>query len=163
MKAMMRMIKRLIIGCVIISFVVGWPLVSMAKEVDNIKIIDFGLYKTTFAGWQDAPDTVRGEIQIVGQRELVKRTKMIPASGSTEFGFRYVVNGQENGGQVDLLVRVSHSELQTSDEWVAERQIGTPSFEGWKFDDDSQIVPGKLTIQLFHEGTKLAEKSFTVY
>ena len=163
MKAMMRMIKRLITGCVIISFVVGWPLASMATEVDNIKIIDFGLYKTTFAGWQDAPDTVRGEIQIVGQRELVKRTKMIPANGNTEFGFRYVVNGQENGGQVDLLVRVSHSELQTSDEWVAERQIGTPSFEGWKFDDDSQIVPGKLTIQLFHEGTKLAEKSFTVY
>ena len=163
MKAMMRMIKRLITGCVIISFVVGWPLASMATEVDNIKIIDFGLYKTTFAGRQDAPDTVRGEIQIVGQRELLKRTKMIPASDGTEFGFRYVVNGQEKGGQVDLLVRVSHSELQGSEEWVAARQIGTPSFEGWKFDDDSQMVPGKLTIQVFHQGTKLAEKSFTVY
>ncbi len=164
MKAMIkRMIKRLIIGSMFISFVVGWPLASMATEVDNIKIIDFGLYKTTFAGWQEAPETLRGEIQIIGQRELVKRTKMIPGSGNTEFGFRYVVNGQEQGGQVDLLVRVSHSELQGSDEWVAARQIGTPSFEGWKFDNDSQIVPGKLTIQLFHEGTKLAEKSFTVY
>jgi hypothetical protein len=135
----------------------------MATEVDNIKIIDFGLYKTTFAGWQEAPNTQRGEIQVVGQRELVKRTKMIPGSGGTEFGIRYVVNGQEEGGQVDLLVRVSHSEMQSSDEWVAARQIGTPSFEGWKFDSESQIAPGKLTIQLFHQGTKLAEKSFTVY
>jgi hypothetical protein len=158
-----RMIKRLLIGCMIISFVVACPLASMATEVDSIKIIDFGLYKTTFAGWQKAPDTRRGEIQIIGHRELVKRTKTIPGSGGNEFGFRYVVNGQEQGGQVDLLVRVSHSEMQSSDEWVAAREIGTPSFEGWKFDNESQIVPGKLTIQLFHEGTKLAEKSFTVY
>jgi hypothetical protein len=164
MKAMIKgMIKRLIIGCMIISFVVGWPLVSLATEVDNIKIIDFGLYKTKSAGWQEAPGTQRGEIQIIGERELVKRTKMIPGSDGTEFGFRYVVNGHEQGGQVDLLVRVSHSEMESSDEWVAERQVGTPSFEGWRFDNESQIVPGKLTIQLFHQGTKLAEKSFTVY
>jgi hypothetical protein len=162
-KEMKAMVKRLIIVLMIILFVVGWPMASMATEVDSIKIIDFGLYKTTFAGWQEAVDTQRGKIQIVGQRELVKRTKMIPGSDGTEFGIRYVVNGQEEGGEVDLLVRVSHSEMQSSDEWVAARQIGTPSFEGWRFDNESHIVPGKLTIQLFHEGTKLAEKSFTVY
>ena len=160
---MKAMIKRLIIGLIIILFAVCWPLASMAIEVDNIKIIDFGLYKTTVAGWQEAPETQRGEIQLVGQRELVKRTKMIPGNDGTEFGIRYVVNGQDDGSLVDLLVRVFHSEMQASDEWVTARQIGTPSFEGWKFDDNSQIVPGKLTIQLFHEGTKLAEKSFTVY
>jgi hypothetical protein len=162
-KEMKAMVKRLITGFMIISFVVGWPLASMATEVDNIKIIDFGLYKTTCAGWQEAVGTQRGKIQIIDQRELVKRTKMIPGTSGTEFGIRYVVNGQEEGGQVDLLVRVSHSEMQSSDEWVAARQIGAPSFEGWKLDNESHIVPGKLTIQLFHQGTKLIEKSFTVY
>jgi len=160
---MKAMVKKLIIVLMIILYVVGWPMASMATEVDSIKIIDFGLYKTTFAGWQEAVHTQRGKIRIIGQRELVKRTKMIPGSEGTEFGIRYEVNGQEEGGEVDLLVRVSHSEMQTSDEWVAARQIGTPSFEGWKFDNESQIVPGKLTIQLFHQGTKLAEKSFTIY
>ena len=164
MKAIIKkMTKKLTIGLIIILFALCWPLSSMATEVDNIEIIDFGLYKTTGAGWQEAVGTQRGEIQIVGQRELVKRTKMIPGNDGTEFGIRYVVNGQSDGGQVDLLVRVSHSELQLSNEWVTARQIGTPSFDGWKFDNNSQIVPGKLTIQLFHEGTKLAEKSFTVY
>jgi hypothetical protein len=134
----------------------------MATEVDSIQIIDFGLYKTTFAKWQEAPNTQRGEIQIIEQRELIKRTKMIPGSNGTEFGIRYVVQGQEEGGQVDLLVRVSHSELQSTEEWVAARQIGTPSFDGWKLEEASQVVPGKLTLQIFHEGTKLAEKSFTV-
>jgi len=160
---MKAMVKRLITGLMMISFVLGWPMASMATEVDSIKIIDFGLYKTTFAGWQEAVGTQRGQIQIVGQRELVKRTKMIPGSIGTEFGIRYVVNGQEEGGEVDLLVRVSHSQIQSSEEWVSVGQIGTPSFEGWKFDGESQIAPGKLTIQLFHQGTKLAEKSFTVY
>ena len=160
---MKAMVKRSITSLMVVLFALCWPMASMATEVASIKIIDFGLYKTSFAGWQEAPDTQRGKIEIIGQRELVKRTKMIPGSDGTEFGIRYVVNGQEEGGQVDLLVRVSHAEMQNSEEWVAARQIGTPSFEGWKFDNESQIVPGKLTIQLFHQGTKLAEKSFTVY
>ena len=160
---MKAMVKRLTIGLMVVSFALCWPMTSMATGVDSIKIIDFGLYKSSFAGWQNAPETHRGKIQIVGQRELLKTTKMIPLCDGSEFGIRYVVKGQEEGGEVDLLVRVSHSEMQGSEEWVTTRQIGTPSFDGWKFDRESQMVPGKLTIELFHEGIKLAEKTFTVY
>jgi hypothetical protein len=148
---------------IIIGLAVLYPFTSQASEVDSIEIIDYGLYKTTIASWQEAPNTQRGEIQLVGARELLRRTKRIPGKGGTEFGIRYVVNGQEEGGQVDLLVRVLHSETQSSDEWEISRQIGAPSFDGWKLGADSGIVPGKLTIQLFHQGMKLAEKSFTVY
>jgi hypothetical protein len=139
------------------------PFTAHASEVDSVEIIDFGLYETTFAQWEQAPNTQRGEIQLVGARELIRRTKRIPSKSGTEFGIRYVVNGQGEGGQVDLLVKVLHAETQSSDEWTASRQIGTPSFDGWKLGDDSKIVPGKLTIQLFHQGMKLAEKSFIVY
>ena len=156
-------IKLVTVGMIIIGLAVLCPFVSQASEVDSVEIIDFGLYKTTFASWQEAPNTQRGEIQLIGSRELIRRTKRIPGKGGTEFGIRYVVNGQEEGGQVDLLVRVVHSDSQTSEEWTASRQIGSPSFDGWKLGADSEIVPGKLTIQLFHHGTKLAEKSFTVY
>ena len=158
-----RKIRLVTLGIIIIALAVLCPFVSQASEVDGIKIIDFGLYKTTLASWQEAPNTQRGEIQLIGSRELISRTKRIPSKGGTEFGIRYVVNGQEEGGQVDLLVRVVHSDSQTSEEWTASRQIGSPSFDGWKLGADSEIVPGKLTIQLFHHGTKLAEKSFTVY
>jgi len=162
MKAINK-IKLVIVGMIIIGLAVLCPFTSQASEVDSIEIIDFGLYQTTFAQWEKAPNTQRGEIQLVGSRELVRRTKRIPGKGGTEFGIRYVVNGQEEGSQVDLLVKVLHSETQSSDEWTASRQIGAPSFDGWKLGNDSQIVPGKLTIQLFHQGMKLAEKSFTVY
>ena len=160
---MKAMVKKFFIASMIFCIPLLWSATSIAAEVNSIDIIDYGLYKTSFAGWQQAPDTHRGEIQMVSAKELIKRTKIIPGKTGTEFGIRYVINGQDEGGQVDLLVKVSHSELQSSDEWTTSRQIGTPSFEGWKFDDNSQIVPGKLTIQLFHQGMKLAEKSFTVY
>ena len=162
MKAINK-IKLVIVGMIIIGLAVLCPFTSQASEVDSIEIIDFGLYETSFAQWEQAPNTLRGEIQLVGSRELVRHTKRIPGKGGTEFGIRYVVNGQEEGGQVDLLVKVLHSEKQSSDEWTASRQIGSPSFDGWKLGADSEIVPGKLTIQLFHQGMKLAEKSFTVY
>jgi hypothetical protein len=96
-------------------------------------------------------------------KELVRRTRIVPGKGGTEFGIRYVVNGQDEGGQVDLLVKVSHSKMDSSEEWVTSRQIGAPSFDGWKFDSNSEIVPGKLTIEVFYQGTKLAEKTFTVH
>jgi hypothetical protein len=162
MKAINK-IKLVTAGIIIIGLAVLCPSVSQASEVDGIKIIDFGLYKTALASWQEAPNTQRGEIQLIGSRELIRRTKRIPGKDGTEFGIRYVVNGQDEGGQVDLLVRVLHSASQTSEEWTASRQIGSPSFDGWKFDASSQINPEKLTIQLFHHGVKLAEKSFTIY
>ena len=160
---MKTIIKRFLIASMIFSIPLLWSATSFAAEVNSIDIIDYGLYKTTFAHWQEAPDTHRGEIQIVGEKELVKRTRIVSGKGGTEFGIRYVVNGQDEGGQVDLLVKVSHSKMESSEEWVTARQIGTPSFDGWKFDSNSEIAPGKLTIELFHQGTKLAEKTFTVY
>ena len=162
MKAISK-IKLVIVGMFIFSLTALCPIVSAASEVDSIDIIDYGMYKTTFAQWKQAPNTQRGEIQLIGSREIIKRTKSIPSKGGTTFGIHYVVNGQKEGGLVDLQVRVWHPGRQTSEEWTASRQIGSPSFDGWKFDTSSHITPGKLTIQLFHQGVKLAEKSFIVY
>jgi hypothetical protein len=160
---MKAIIKSFLIASMVLSIPLLWSATSIAAEVNSIDIIDYGLYKTTFAHWQEAPDTHRGEIQIVGEKELVRRTRIVPGKGGTEFGIRYVVNGQDEGGQVDLLVKVSHSKMDSSEEWVTSRQIGAPSFDGWKFDSNSEIVPGKLTIEVFYQGTKLAEKTFTVH
>jgi hypothetical protein len=159
----MQNIKRIAIGIMLLSFALAWPTVSVAAEAESIDIVDYGLYKTTFDQWKTAPKTARGEIELVDSKELVELTEDIPGSAGTEFGIRYVVNGRKEGKKVRLLVRVSHSDLNSSEEWVISRQVGTPAFDGWKFDTDSQIVPGNLTIELFHKGTKLAEQSFTIY
>ena len=156
-------IKLVAAGIIVFGLTVLCPFVSAASEVGAVDIIDYGMYKTTFAQWKQAPNTQRGEIQLIGSRELIRRTKRIPGKGGTEFGISYVVKGKKEGGLVDLQVRVLHPGGQTCQEWTATRQIGSPSFDGWKFDTSSHIIPGKLTIQLFHQGVKLAEKRFTVY
>ena len=156
-------IKKISIGLMVFAIAIAMPMVSMAAEVESIDIVDYGLYQTSFDSWKTAPRTVRGEIGIVAAKELVDLTEMIPGTAGTEFGIRYVVNGRKEGKKVKLLVRVLHSDTQSSEEWVIARHIGSPSFDGWKFDTDAQIAPGNLTIQLFHKGTKLAEKSFTIY
>lgn len=156
-------IKLVTAGIIIFALTVLCPFVSAASEVGGVDILDYGMYKTTFAQWRQAPNTQRGEIQLIGSRELIRRTKRIPGKSGTEFGICYMVKGKKEGGLVDLQVRVMHPGKQTCQEWTATRQIGVPSFDGWKFDSSAHIIPGKLTIQLFHQGVKLAEKSFTVY
>jgi len=156
-------IKQMAISVIILGFTMTLPMVGMAAEVESIDILDYGLYKTGFNKWQAAPKTTRGKIEIVAARELIEMTDTIPAEAGTEFGIRYVVNGGKQGQKVKLLVKVLHSDVDSSNQWVIARETGSPSFDGWKFDSDLALAPGNLTIQLFHQGTKLAEKSFTIY
>ena len=48
MKAISK-IKLVIVGMIIIGLAVLCPIVSAASEVDSVDIINYGLYKTTFA------------------------------------------------------------------------------------------------------------------
>ena len=59
---MKAMIKRWLIASMIFSIPLLWSATSIAADVNSIDIIDYGLYKTTFAHWQQAPDTHQGEI-----------------------------------------------------------------------------------------------------
>jgi hypothetical protein len=60
-----------------------------------------------------------------------------------------------------VLVKVIHSGggAPATDEWLRVRPTGSVFFEGWKIDSASGRT---ITIQLYHEGRKLAEKSFTL-
>ena len=99
----------------------------------------------------------------VATAELLQRTERIPATAGTGFGISYVINGQDTGKKVKILVKVFHPHMQSCQQWFIDRQVGTPSFEGWEFDSNLPVTQGRFTIQLFHNGTKLAEKNFTIY
>lgn len=147
-----------------ISLVGLHPHISLAGDVESIQIVNFGLYKTTFEKWEAAPGTSDGKIEIISDRKLIEFTDRIPCTPGTELGVQYVVNGRHQGKPVDLLVKVIHSEkgrILSIDQWLRTRPVGSTSFEGWKFDASSQRAPKNMTIQLYHDGRKMAEKSFT--
>jgi len=60
-----------------------------------------------------------------------------------------------------VLVKVIQSGggAPATDQWLRVRPVGSASFEGWKLDTSS---PRSITIQLYHDGRIMAEKSFTL-
>ncbi|MGE5310802.1 MAG: hypothetical protein ACM3MN_03595 [Nitrospirota bacterium] len=158
----MRGHTKMILGTVIILALVGlYPHTSQAADVESIQIVDFGIYKTAFERWEAAPSTGKGKIKIVSDRKLLCLTDRIAAAPGTEIGVRYVVNGKDQGKPVDVLVKVIQAGggAPATEQWLRVRQVGSASFEGWKLDSGSART---ITIQLHHEGRKMAEKSFTL-
>lgn len=158
----MRAHKTMILGTLMILALVGlYPHSCQAADVESIQIVDFGIYQTAFERWEAAPGTSKGKIEIVSERKLLCLTDKISATPGTEIGMRYVVNGKIEGKPVDVLVKVIHSGggAPATDEWLRVRSVGSASFEGWKLDSASGRT---ITIQLYHEGRKMAEKSFTL-
>ena len=154
----MRAHTKMILGTLMTLALVGlYPHTSQAADVQSIQIVDFGIYKTAFERWEAAPGTGKGKIEIVSERKLLCLTDKISATPGTEVGVRYVVNGKQEGKPVDVLVKVIHS--GGTEQWLRVRSVGSASFEGWKLDSASART---ITIQLYHEGRKMAEKSFTL-
>ena len=154
----MRAHTTMILGTLMILALLGlYPHTSQAADVESIQIVDFGIYKTAFERWETAPATGQGKIEIVSDRKLLSLTDKIAAAPGTEIGVRYLVNGKQEGKPVDVLVKVIHS--GGTDQWLRVRTVGSASFEGWKLDSASART---ITIQLYHDGRKMAEKSFTL-
>jgi hypothetical protein len=170
----MRLLNKVNLGkmfmvLIVLSIWFVFPATSMAAKVQGIDLIDYGVYETVSKRWELAPNTAVGKIQIVKDKKLLQETDYIPGSAGTEFGIRYIVDGKQEGEDISILVRVLHSTLierrivSHANEWVRAGKIGSPTFDGWKFNSDSELIPGNWTIQIFHEGRKLAEKTFVVY
>jgi len=156
----MRAHKTMILGTLMILALLGlYPHICQAAGVESIQIVDFGIYQTAFERWEAAPGTGKGKIEIVSERQLLCLTDKISATPGTEIGMRYVVNGKDEGKPVDVLVKVIQSGggAPAVDQWLRVRSVGSAFFEGWKLDSTSART---VTIQLYHEGRKMAEKSF---
>jgi hypothetical protein len=158
----MRAHTKMILATLTILTLAGLsPHICRAADVESIQIVDFGIYKTAFERLEAAPATGKGTIEIVSGRTLLCLTDRIAAAPGTEIGVRYVVNGKREGKPVDVLVKVIQSGggVAATDQWLRLRPVGSASFEGWKLDSGSART---ITIQLYHEGRKMAEKSFNL-
>jgi len=140
-----------------------------AVEPYHIDVVDYGIYEADFVKYGNAPETVEGKIEQVSTKQLLRCTDRIPGKKGTKFGIRYILNGEQQGKDVKVLVKVVHSrtvnEKPTTriNEWSTTKKIGEIAFDGWKFNTNSELVHGSWTFQLYHDGMKLVEKSFEVF
>lgn len=148
---------------------------NAANKIRTLNIIDYGLVESAQSRSLDAPGTSLGKTIGTNMESLkvIKKTDKIFGSVGNKFGIFYVAEGEPEleGKEIKLSVKVSHPALKNPkkgepiycDEWVSSTIVNARHYDGWMFEYEWETVPGKWIFEIFYEGKKLAEKTFTVY
>jgi Domain of unknown function (DUF3859) len=145
---------------------------ARAQQIDRVEIVEWGLFQHDLTGVEAAPLAATGTTNLVANVRLREATTTVPALVEMKFGFRYKVVGSPSGTLLRLKVvtrlpspgatNPNKGKTFSSSEFQTTAVIGTTSFVGYGFDYDWEVVPGPWTLELWHEGRKLAEKTFIV-
>ena len=176
--------RKVIISLAVAFFVVSISSASIAAEVYGIIIQEWGIYDT-----EKVEKAVKekglapGTSVFIGDIKLLKLTYKIPARLGTSFGLKYAVNGHPPGAKVYITHRwlfphpgVKNPETGKLIHYYDEvkpipigHTIRGSYLIAWsgvvvqRFTEASDLVPGQWTLQLWHGGKKLKEKTFTIY
>jgi hypothetical protein len=143
-----------------------------AAERPMAEILDYGIY----TGEQNEvildPSTPTGSVlQGRGVSTLVKQTTKIPAQLGTQFGFRFIVHGKKEDGEIKLHTVWLYPEITDSKTGRKSRRFesdchGKPEAKNvgimWTFTEPSELVPGEWTFQVYRGREKILEKKFEV-
>jgi len=141
-------------------------------RVDRVDVLGEGIYEITIGEETPNPDLPGDTIATVQGSKLIEATSTVQARLGLEFGYEYVVVGEPDGADVSLdavyrfpspgLKDPESAEPTLESRVARKKKIGEPTYIGYGFDNDWEIVPGTWTFEIWYEGRKLAGKSFTV-
>jgi hypothetical protein len=159
---------------ILLNIIIGFFFVSIADAADRsvAEIIDYGIYtggQNQAIAETNAPTGLF--LQGRGELKLAKQTTKIPAKLGTQFGFRFVVHGGRQDGEIKLHTVWLYPEItdrvtgKKSSRFDADCH-GKPEDKNagimWTFTEPSELVPGEWTFQVFQGEQKLLEKKFDV-
>jgi hypothetical protein len=137
-------------------------------------IVDSGSYATVTGERAEGKDTAAGYTTIVDEKTLMSTSARVKAKLGDSFGFRYKLECKgPKSFNTPMTIRTLHPPMTnpkvgkavTESTW--ENNAWANHFEpnihsGFRFDERWEMVPGKWTIQVVHEGRVLVEKIFIV-
>jgi len=145
---------------------------AQTPQIDRIDVVEYGIYTTTTENKVSAPGTASGTRAIVTDIRHAATTRTVSAQKGVDFGFRYTVVGAPAGAVVPIrfvtifpapgLRNPDTQQLKARSEYDFNVAIGQTSFKSYGLDNDWKVVPGIWTMQIWYQGRKLAEQSFTV-
>jgi hypothetical protein len=145
---------------------------ARAQEVERIEIVEWGLYRHDITGVIPAPDSPLGTRNVVDNVRLDQATTTVPALVGMKFGYRFTVVGRNPGASVRLkyVARFPERGLRNpvsgrtyaSSEFYSDVTVGEITYRGYSFDFDWEVETGPWTLEVWHDGRKLAEKTFMV-
>jgi hypothetical protein len=150
----------------------GIPPAAGAAEVERADIIDKGIYEIVAGEATADPKAPTGTVTAVESEKLVQATDTVAGKVGVEFGFRYTIAGEPSGEPVKLDIVITYpapglknpgeSAPTLETRYSRDKTIGETLYCGYGFENDWEVVPGKWTFAIWHDGRKLAEESFTV-
>lgn len=147
---------------------------AFAEEarVEGIDVIGKGIYRVEIGKTVSRPDVPGGTVAPPVRFALIENTTTVPARIGVEFGFAYRVIGEPAGAEVTLgfvstypAPGLADPEKETplrTGRYELNKKIGEPLYSGYGFEYDWELVPGIWTFEIWYDGRKLAEESFTV-
>jgi len=145
---------------------------ARAQQVERVEIVEWGIYRTDNIGTYANPDSPSGTSYLAANIRLQQTTTVIPALVGLTLGFRYEVVGRPPGEKLTLkyVIRFPLQGLTNPDSaktfFIMETGsltfVGGIKFEGYTFEHDWEVETGPWTLEIWHGGRKLAEKTFMV-
>jgi hypothetical protein len=145
---------------------------AQSVTVERIDILDKGLYAIETGAGTAQANTPTGEVTAVTGSRNIEVTSAIAAKVGGEFGFRYTAIGEPAGAEVpfDIVIAYPKQGLTNPDtkttlhesRYSQTKKIGEISYLGYGFEHDWEAEPGTWVFQIWHDGRKLADETFTV-
>ena len=143
---------------------------ARAETEPVLRITGFGLVGATEVGERDQDTIVGNEpVRTVDDVRLLKSTDHILARLCRRFGVTFVADNLAPGELSGITVRSDHpgvlhpdGVLSTGITYPSAVEGGRPSYVGFTFDQEWELVPGPWTFTISYEGKVLISQKFDV-
>ena len=145
------------------------PIITLAQEATSAKILDYGIYTQKTESTVNEASTPSTKRDVINDVTFIEKTTRIPAKKDVCFGFRFIIEGKPSESDIVIVKKMIHPPISeagrtyTSHEYELTYTLGTEHTTGFTFGSDYLMVPGEWTMQIFSQGKKLLEQTFTVY
>ena len=138
-------------------------------RIDGTEIVGYGIFTSKQVSSGSADDMRKNSVKNV---RFLEYTDEIPARLGTEFGFQFVIAGSRRTKPIAVTYQIKFpepglqqpaGELHLHSSSVDQVRVGAKLLHGYGFDEPWELLPGEWVFEVWHEGTKLIGKSFTVY
>jgi Domain of unknown function (DUF3859) len=163
--------KKLLTFTAALLLVAAISSAACAQTIQEIHVINFGIYRADRFKQEDAPATPARVLGHVANLELIEETTTIPALRGVRFGFEFKIRGQtgakvrlkfvilipqpgiRNGGTGNGLVR---------GEYFLDLTVGELRYMGYKFDHPWEVALGNWIFEIWDGDRRLTSQRFNI-
>lgn len=157
---------------VLLALAFSIPVLAEEARVERIEIVGKGIYLVETGERIPEATAPTGAIEPATNFTNIETTEEVPARIGVEFGLEYQIAGEPEGADVTLEFLVTYSDAGIADSespmplretrYELPKPIGEPVYLGYGFENDWELVPGRWTFEIWHDGRQLAEEHFSV-